>query len=85
VSVLPINISLVSDPETDHIVSWNDDGSAFCIKQKMDFQNNVLKKFFKHSNITSFVRQLNIYDFHKVPFVKDNQPDDSILQFAHIV
>ncbi|CAK9140992.1 unnamed protein product [Ilex paraguariensis] len=57
---------LVEDRETDEIVSWNDDGSGFVVWQPAEFARDLLPKLFKHSNFSSFVRQLNTYGFRKV-------------------
>ncbi|XP_061362663.1 heat stress transcription factor B-3 [Gastrolobium bilobum] len=57
---------LVEDPATDDIVSWNDDGTAFVVWQPAEFARDLLPTLFKHSNFSSFVRQLNTYGFRKV-------------------
>ena len=48
------------------IVAWVSDGKSFEIKSKEKFVTKILPVHFKHSNMNSFVRQLNMYDFHKV-------------------
>ena len=46
-------------------IRWAEDGASFEVVSKESFERNVLPEYFKHSNINSFVRQLNMYDFHK--------------------
>ncbi|KAI4348680.1 hypothetical protein L6164_009376 [Bauhinia variegata] len=57
---------MVEDPATDHVISWNADGTAFVVWQTADFARDLLPTLFKHSNFSSFVRQLNTYGFRKV-------------------
>ncbi|KAL6555390.1 hypothetical protein OROGR_006648 [Orobanche gracilis] len=58
--------TLVEDPATDDIVSWNEDGTAFVVWRPSEFAADLLPTLFKHSNFSSFVRQLNTYGFHKI-------------------
>ncbi|XP_010934470.1 heat stress transcription factor B-2b [Elaeis guineensis] len=57
---------LVDDPAVDDIISWNDDGSTFIVWHPADFARDLLPKYFKHNNFSSFVRQLNTYGFRKI-------------------
>ncbi|OWM67256.1 heat stress transcription factor B-3 [Punica granatum] len=57
---------LVEDPATDEVISWNSDGSGFVVWQPPEFARDLLPTLFKHSNFSSFVRQLNTYGFRKV-------------------
>lgn len=57
---------LVDDVATDDVVSWNDGGTAFVVWQPAEFARDLLPTLFKHSNFSSFVRQLNTYGFKKV-------------------
>lgn len=36
------------------------------MKNIKEFEENILPIYFRHKNFASFVRQLNMYDFHKV-------------------
>ncbi|OLN91674.1 Transcription factor prr1 [Colletotrichum chlorophyti] len=54
------------DPAYANIVRWGNEGDTFVILETDKFTNDILPKHFKHSNFSSFVRQLNKYDFHKL-------------------
>lgn len=55
------------------MISWDKDGIGFVVKDVVAFTKEILPKYFRHGNFSSFVRQvnslliqLNMYDFHKV-------------------
>ncbi|ROT35751.1 HSF-type DNA-binding protein [Sodiomyces alkalinus F11] len=57
---------MLEDPAYSNIVRWGNEGDTFVILETDKFTNDILPKHFKHSNFSSFVRQLNKYDFHKL-------------------
>ncbi|KAI7744827.1 hypothetical protein M8C21_018219 [Ambrosia artemisiifolia] len=57
---------MVDDPSTDDVVSWSGGNNSFIVKDPPEFAKHLLPKYFKHSNFSSFVRQLNTYGFRKI-------------------
>ncbi|KAH9048651.1 transcription factor Hsf1 [Lactarius deliciosus] len=61
---------LVNASSTDELIRWADTGDSFFVFEHERFANDVLPRFFKHRNFSSFVRQLNMYGFHKIPHLQ---------------
>ncbi|KAF9686923.1 hypothetical protein SADUNF_Sadunf02G0040700 [Salix dunnii] len=57
---------MVDDPMTNHVVSWTRGGFSFVVWDTYSFSRNLLPRYFKHNNFSSFVRQLNTYGFRKI-------------------
>jgi hypothetical protein len=68
---------IFSSPNYRYCCEWSPDGTTIIITKIEEFSKQVLPKYFKHSHFQSFVRQLNMYDFHKL--VQD--PNNG--EFAH--
>ncbi|KAF9564467.1 stress-responsive transcription factor hsf1 [Mortierella alpina] len=62
--------NMVGDEASNNLIKWSDDGQSFIVVRHVEFAKEVLPKFFKHNNFSSFVRQLNMYGFHKVPHLQ---------------
>ncbi|KAH9614891.1 hypothetical protein KSS87_017596 [Heliosperma pusillum] len=77
---------LVDDHVTNDVISWGDEGTTFVVWKTAEFAKDLLPKYFKHNNFSSFVRQLNTYGFRKIvpdkwEFANDNfkRNDKSLL------
>ncbi|XWS65069.1 hypothetical protein CRYUN_Cryun05aG0059300 [Craigia yunnanensis] len=57
---------VVDDPSTNSVVSWSSGNNSFVVWKVPEFARDLLPKYFKHNNFSSFVRQLNTYGFRKV-------------------
>ena len=56
---------MLNESKFSGIISWASTGTSFLITRIPDFTTLVLPQYFRHKNFSSFVRQLNMYDFHK--------------------
>ncbi|XP_041759667.1 heat shock factor protein 1 isoform X1 [Coregonus clupeaformis] len=78
--------TLVEDPETDPLICWSPNGNSFHVFDQGQFSKEVLPKYFKHNNMTSFVRQLNMYGFRKVVHIEQGglvKPEKDDMEFQH--
>ncbi|KAK1349759.1 Heat shock transcription factor [Hamiltosporidium tvaerminnensis] len=58
--------NMVQDNLNEPYIRWNSDGKSFIIIHPPEFARCILENYFKHANLSSFVRQLNKYHFHKI-------------------
>ncbi|ELT96118.1 hypothetical protein CAPTEDRAFT_130381 [Capitella teleta] len=77
--------TLVEDFSTDELIAWDSTGLSFHVLDQGRFAKDVLPLYFKHNNIASFIRQLNMYGFRKILNIEQgslkSERDD--MEFAH--
>ncbi|OAA48087.1 flocculation suppression protein [Beauveria brongniartii RCEF 3172] len=75
--------NMLEDSQIQHLISWSATAESFVMSPTADF-SKVLSQYFKHTNISSFVRQLNMYGFHKERDVfHTGNPDTTLWEFKH--
>ncbi|KAG5313064.1 HSF protein, partial [Pseudoatta argentina] len=76
---------MVEDPDTNNLISWSPGGNTFLIKNQSIFTSKLLPHYYKHNNMASFIRQLNMYGFHKIASVELGglKCDKDEIEFAH--
>ncbi|XP_041040136.1 heat shock factor protein 1 isoform X7 [Carcharodon carcharias] len=79
--------TLIEDPDTNELICWSASGNSFHVFDQGRFAKEVLPKYFKHNNMASFVRQLNMYGFRKVVNIEQGglvKPEKDDTEFQHI-
>ncbi|KAI8994760.1 HSF-type DNA-binding-domain-containing protein [Pilobolus umbonatus] len=76
---------MLEDSSIKNLISWSDKGDLFSVSNPTAFSKTVLPQYFKHNNWQSFVRQLNMYGFHKVnDMIHSNlTTDNQTWEFKH--
>lgn len=68
--MLTVLCSFLDSNNTD-LIRWSDDGRSFIVLDEDEFARTLIPELFKHNNYASFVRQLNMYGFHKTVNITD--------------
>ncbi|XP_066963994.1 heat shock factor protein isoform X12 [Macrobrachium rosenbergii] len=76
---------LVDDRQTNDLICWTENGRSFIIQNQARFARELLPQYYKHNNMASFVRQLNMYGFHKVASADSGglRVEKDEMEFAH--
>ncbi|KAG6829725.1 hypothetical protein H0H92_003684 [Tricholoma furcatifolium] len=77
---------MINDTKSAHYINWTELGTSFVVSNVGEFSRSILGSHFKHNNFSSFVRQLNMYGFHKInrtPRAQRTSTDAQTWEFSH--
>lgn len=64
--------SFLEEGKNEDLIRWSDNGDSFVVLDEDEFAKTLIPELFKHNKYASFVRQLNMYGFHKCVGLSDN-------------
>lgn len=73
---------ILSRPEFSQIVSWCPHGRAWRVMKPLAFEQKVLSCYFRHSNHSSFMRQVNGWGFRRI--TRAGRDQNSYFHEVHI-
>ncbi|KAG2072394.1 hypothetical protein BDR04DRAFT_409528 [Suillus decipiens] len=77
---------MINDPKSQLFIAWTELGTSFVVSNVGEFSRSILGSHFKHNNFSSFVRQLNMYGFHKInrtPRAQRTSTTSQTWEFSH--
>ena len=70
--ILTPSLSFLDEERNTALIRWSTNGDSFVVLDEEEFARTMIPELFKHANYASFVRQLNMYGFHKKVGLSDN-------------
>jgi hypothetical protein len=74
---------ILNNSSLKDVICWSGDGDRFDILNSKMLQEEVIPRYFKHKNMKSFVRQLNLHGFKKIRVGSRNPDLNGIESYRH--
>ena len=65
--------TILNEKKYSEYISWSKDGLSFIIPNQNNFMKKVIPNVYNLHKFSSFVRQLNMYNFHKIKTLKKGE------------